>query len=162
MNLENELWHYALKLYADKDVESGCLQLQDAGLSINRVIYCIWLGLQGRQLDLSATHDADTWQSTVTHPMRSLRYQVRERKQGADVYESCYSAMRQAELACEQLELAFLHDAAANMIPATPGSALVVENLARYLDRCTLDSGLNICAILRQVLEAALTELPDH
>ncbi len=158
MKLENDLWSFALQLYAAEGVESACLELQQAGMSINRIIYAIWLGLEGRELDITATAAADRWQSEVTHPLRALRYRVRVEKQQSADYAECYGAMRKAELACEQQELALLHAAHTAMPLASPGAALVVENLARYRDNCTLEAGREIKPALRQVLVQALPE----
>lgn len=162
MKLENDLWHYALRLYSHPDVESACLVLQQAGLSINRLLACLWLGQEaGRKLDLAALEKATAWQSEITHPLRTLRYQVRRYKQQEEVYQTCYAAMREAELACEQLELALMCEAARTMLQADKGHSLVLENLASYLNACTLKADTLVMMALEQLLRHALSEVPE-
>lgn len=162
MKLENALWHYALQLYAEEGVEHACLQLQGAGLSINRLIYLIWLGLNGREYCPAAQEQAADWQQMVTHPLRAVRYRVRTVKQDSAAYDTCYQALRKAELACEQVELALLFEAGGQCVRAEPGAELVLENLARYLNGCTLESGADISSALKVVLGRALKHLPDN
>lgn len=162
MKLENDLWHYALRLYGQPGMESACLELQQAGLSINRLLFCLWLGQDaGRQLDLMILHDATGWQSEITHPLRALRFKVRAYKQQDATYQACYSAMRKAELACEQLELALMHDVAEQMLKGEAGSSLVLENLAGYLNGCTLNAAPSMTAAFEQLLQIALPERPE-
>lgn len=162
MKLENELWDYALALYGRDGVEAACLSLQAAGLSINRVLFCLWLGQQaGRQLQLADLAEADNWQVQVTQALRAVRYQVRGHKQQSDDYLPCYSALRKAELACEQVELALLHDAARALSPAEPGINLALENLACYLNACTLKDDQTVRGALTTVLAACFEPLPE-
>ena len=161
MKLENDLWHYALRLYCQPGMESACLELQQAGLSINRLLFCLWLGQDaGRQLDLLVLQEATGWQSEITHPLRALRYKVRVYKLQDEAYQACYSAMRKAELACEQLELALMHDVAGQMLKGEAGSSLVLENLASYLNGCTLNADPSVTAAFEQLLQIALPEMP--
>lgn len=162
MKLENDLWHYALRLYGQPGMESACLELQQAGLSINRLLFCLWLGQDaGRQLDLMVVQEATGWQSEITQPLRALRYKVRVHKQQDGAYQACYSAMRKAELACEQLELALMHDVAGQMLKGEAGSSLVLENLASYLNGCTLNADSSVTAAFEQLLQIALPEMPE-
>lgn len=162
MKLENDLWHYALRLYGQPGVESACLELQKTGLSINRLLFCLWLGQDaGRQLDLTVLQGATDWQSEITHPLRALRYKVRTYKQQDETYQACYSAMRKAELACEQLELALMYDVAEQMLKGEAGSSLVLENLAGYLNGCTLNAAPSVTAAFEPLLQAALPEVPE-
>lgn len=162
MKLENDLWHYALRLYGQPGMESACLELQQAGLSINRLLFCLWLGQDaGRQLDLMVLQGATDWQSEITHPLRALRYKVRAYKQQDATYQACYSAMRKAELACEQLELALMYDVAEQMLKGEAGSSLVLENLASYLNGCTLNADPSVTTACEQLLQIALPEMPE-
>lgn len=133
MKLENDLWSFALHFYQQPGVETLCLKLQNSyGLSINRLLLACWAGYQGRVLDTAQFSEADKWQSQITQPLRQLRYRVRERKTESG-FETCYQALRKAELACEQVELALLFEMA-QVAEMAPGGALLVEkNLQLYL-----------------------------
>lgn len=138
MQLENELWDFALDFYRLEGVESACLDLQQQdGLSINRLIFAIWSGLNGIRLsELHFSSAAETWQSEITHPLRAIRYKVRENK--SEVSE-CYQKLRAAELACEQVELALLHlQVSDSAQKKQKGSVLVEENLQTYLKSVNL------------------------
>jgi len=162
MKLENELWDYALALYGRDGVENACLALQDAGLSINRVLCCLWLGQQaGRQLRLSDLAAADSWQQAVTQPLRAVRYRVRGYKLESDDYQPCYSALRKAELACEQVELALMSEMAHALPSAGAGVKLALENLACYLNACTLKDDQTVRTALTTVVAACFDRVPD-
>ena len=133
MQLENELWHFALDFYSKPEVEKTCLRLQDEyGLSVNRVIFSCWCGLQGVQLNETEFQgEAAEWQSEITHPLRALRNKVRKQK---ELFPECYRKLRQAELSCEQVELSLLYILAEKM-PRTErkNSYLSKKNLQTYL-----------------------------
>lgn len=162
MKLENALWHYALRLYSQDGVEQACLTLQRAGLSINRLLLCCWLGQDvGRRLALEQLEEATNWQADVTHPMRALRYAVRSHKQQDDSYQAVYAAMRKAELACEQVELALMYQASEAMEQAEVGVELLLENLACYLNACTLDQAIPVADALETLLRTLYPTLPE-
>ncbi|MGB0466973.1 MAG: TIGR02444 family protein [Pontibacterium sp.] len=162
MNIDNDLWRYALTLYGQDKVEPACLQLQAAGLSINMLIFCIWLGLEGRTFEPDRLTRAGQWRAQITGPVRGIRYQVRDCKAQAAAWEPCYVALKKAEMACEQVEVALLCEAAFKMRAAEPGEVLILENLARYLNGCTLDSDRQPVPALCTLLEAVLTKLPEN
>ncbi len=133
MQMENELWDFALDFYQKPGVEEACLYLQDHyGLSINRMIFSCWCGLQGIETyDELYTGSAEKWQREVTHPLRVLRYKVRDNK---NEYSSCYKKLREAELACEQVELALLNESLSSFPKnSTKNSGLIEKNLRTYL-----------------------------
>ncbi|WP_051560037.1 TIGR02444 family protein [Marinobacterium jannaschii] len=153
MQLQNALWDYALDLYARPGVTAACLSLQQQGLSINRLLFCCWLGEQGRLLQGACGADALHWQQQITHPLRALRYQVRARQQD-EGYQPCYKALRQAELACEQVELALLH-ASAEALPIQPGIGLAAKNIKNYLCDAGIPMDHAMLADIKVVLNAA-------
>ncbi|MFC6670836.1 TIGR02444 family protein [Marinobacterium aestuariivivens] len=138
MSLENPLWDYALELYRQPGVEQACLGLQQkGGLSINRLLFCCWLAGEGRRLraDELEASDAARWQRELTAPLRALRYQVREQKRREDGLEVVYRALRQAELAAEQVELARLFSLGTRWPAerAIDRPALLLCNIVGYL-----------------------------
>ncbi|MBV1787843.1 TIGR02444 family protein [Marinobacterium sp. D7] len=136
MSLNNPLWQTALRLYAVPGVEQAALELQRAGCSINRMLLACYLAQQGRRLvPALLIGEALEWQQALTHPLRELRYRVRARKAENEELEPCYRAFRQAELACEQVELMLLWDAlsALELPTAEAGEPLARRNLEQVL-----------------------------
>ncbi|MCP4597321.1 TIGR02444 family protein [Neptuniibacter sp.] len=132
MDLKNELWDFALEFYQQPEIEAFCLSLQEQyGLSINRLIFSSWCGCKGLRLrQNNFSGEAAEWQNEITHPLRAVRYKVREQK---EQFPGCYQKLRQAELACEQVELALLYDISKGLEKAQANAQLVEANLHSYL-----------------------------
>lgn len=112
MEIQNPLWVFALKVYSNPHVEKQLLALQTQyGLSINRILFAGWLATQKKvyRSDVLELSPAAQWQASVTHPLRTLRYQVRSACAENEALQAFYKAMRQAELHAEQVEIAYLY-----------------------------------------------------
>lgn len=160
MSLENPLWQYALRLYSRPGVEQCCLQLQDQGAVVNRLLFACWLASQGIRLDRDRLHQSDNrWQPEVTRPLRVVRLRVREQLAALPEAEACYRALRQAELAAEQLELMLLWQQGQSWSPDSQVSAaLFRHNLQQACgDRCSQAAG----ALLLQLQSAAIVLVDD-
>ncbi|MBY4675514.1 TIGR02444 family protein [Marinobacterium arenosum] len=151
--LDNPFWRFALNTYRQPGVEAICLELQCQGLSINRLLYCLWLAGQGRGLP-AETDLADRWQQQISHPLRALRYQVRGMKADQPELADCYRKMREAELACEQVEIARLYQQAEQGAPLDSPSHALRQNLNRYLQQVGVP-----LADVQQNLQALLVAL---
>ena len=160
MQLQNDLWRYALDLYQQPGVEQGCLDLQQQGASINRLLFCCWLGKEKRILvpDLVTASFSAQWQQEITHPLRQLRYRVREQKDGRSELDSVYQKMRAAELAAEQVELAALAELAEQMPQQKSDVIAALENLSRYFEM----AGLQLNNTARQGLWPLLRAAACH
>ena len=119
MSDDNRLWDFALKIYSDPQVEAVCMQLQDGyGLSVNRLLFALWLAREKRQLGFQQLADRrlSEWHDTVLLPLRQLRYRVREQRQQQSLdkqgFNSCYQQLKQAELEAERVELDRLYQLA--------------------------------------------------
>lgn len=160
MSLENPLWHYALALYSRPGVEQCCLQLQDQGAVVNRLLFACWLASQGIRLDQGRLQQsASPWSSDVIGPLRAVRFRVRERLADLPEANVCYRALRQAELAAEQLELMLLWQQGQNWLPETQAdAALFRHNLQQVCGECcSQTSG----ALVLQLQSAAMVLLDD-
>jgi len=135
MSLENPLWQYATTLYSQPGVEQCCLQLQDQGAIIDRLLFACWLGHRGIRLTPQRLRElSDDWHSEVVRPLRAVRYRVRSRMSRMPEAESCYRALRQAELAAEQLELMQLWQLSRDWTPeVTADQALLRHNMEQVL-----------------------------
>ncbi len=135
MALDNPLWRYALALYARPGVEQCCLQLQDQGAAINRLLLACWLGQRGVPVDEARWQALPAeWRQEITEPLRQIRYRVRALQAQQPEVGGCYRALRQAELAAEQVELMQLWQAseAWSCQPEYAAGALMLDNLIRY------------------------------
>lgn len=158
LELENPLWHFALKVYQQPNVEAICLELQDHSLSINRLIFSLWLATESYAF--IATPEADHWQQQMSLPLRKLRYQLRQLKQNQPGLESCYKKMRSAELALEQVEIAYLyveHSQHSRLTSNLPCKALAEKNLCEYASTVTNNSE-TIKNLFNQLLEYSFNE----
>jgi len=163
MQLKNDLWDFALNFYQQPGIEQSCLDLQNEfGLSINRLIFACWGGIQGYDLDSIACDEADNWQQEMTHPLRGLRYKVRERKQQESEYDACYQKLRQAELACEQIELALLYQQGKQAAQKQASSVLIEENLLSYLKSRKMPIDKELLAGLKPLIRAANSYLSTN
>lgn len=72
-----DLWNFALELYAKQGVEQACLELQDAGSDVCLLLTGAWLQRRGvRCLDerVHAVQElARSWQREVISPLRQTR-----------------------------------------------------------------------------------------
>lgn len=163
MQLKNDLWDFALNFYQQPGIEQSCLELQNEfDLSINRLIFACWGGVQGYELDSVSFDEADHWQQEMTHPLRGVRYKVRERKQVSSEYDACYQKLRQAELACEQVELALLYQQSQVAAHAVPSSGLIEENLHSYLKSQKVPIDKEIVGALKPLILAANSYLSTN
>ena len=159
MQLKNDLWAFALNFYQQPGVESACLLLQEQfGLSINRIIYAAWCGCEGQSLRVNeALLQADKWQKGITHPLRAVRYAVREQKKSDPALDTCYQALRKAELACEQVELALLYEQHQQHLSKDEreGTTLLgYQNIEIYLNSHNVELDSELELILGPILSA--------
>lgn len=159
MQLNNDLWAFALKFYQQPGVEQACLQLQDQyGVSINRLLYACWCSVAGVRLPQHSRFvEVEHWQQQVTHKVRSARYTVRKQKAEQSAMNACYDKLRAAELACEQIELAMLHSLVIECDQEPVTLTLLEENLQNCLKIQNLPIDTEIWEALSPLREQAIT-----
>lgn len=130
--MSDDVWSYALKLYARPGVETACLALQEGGADVCLVLAAAWLGSTGvafaasRMSELEST--AQGWREEVIVPLRSLRQRWRETaKQDAEL-APLRERIKQLELEAEKVLLGRLETVAMDW----PRSE--AEDLARWLE----------------------------
>ena len=159
MQLKNDLWDFAPNFYQQPEVEPTCLLLQaQFGVSINRLIYAVWCGCRCEQAVDGASQGADRWQREVTHALRAIRFNVREKRAELDGLDACYRQLRQAELACEQVELAMLYQQPRVSMHDQDIRALVLSNIKRYL----VESNVAFDAALEVALQPILSAINHY
>ncbi len=110
--MQEDLWEFALAVYARPGVEGACLRLQEAGADVCLVLTALWLDRRACALDSDGLtrlqRASQHWQDTVVRPLRQLR-QAWKAASGAD--ESLAALREQLkglELAAEREQLARL------------------------------------------------------
>ncbi|MGC4011635.1 MAG: TIGR02444 family protein [Pseudomonas sp.] len=149
--MSDDVWSYALKLYARPGVEPACLALQEAGADVCLLLAAAGLGSTGvafaasRMSELEST--ARGWREEVVVPLRSLRQRWRESaKQDADL-APLRERIKQLELEAEKVLLERL-ETVAMVWPR--GEA---EDLARWLETAAGEAG----GLRRDALETLRT-----
>ncbi|MDH1009122.1 TIGR02444 family protein [Pseudomonas nicosulfuronedens] len=137
--MSDDVWSYALKLYARPGVEPACLALQEGGADICLLLAAAWLGSTGvafaasRMSELEST--ARGWREEVVVPLRSLRQRWRESaKQDAEL-ASLRERIKQLELEAEKVLLGRLETVAKDW---PRGEA---KDLARWLEAVSAEAG---------------------
>jgi uncharacterized protein (TIGR02444 family) len=125
--MQEDLWEFALAVYARPGVEGACLRLQEAGADVCLVLTALWLDRRSCALDAQGLvrlqRAAEHWQDTVVRPLRQLR-QAWKTPAGAD--ESLAALREQLkglELAAEREQLARLARLAAHWPCCDAGEA---------------------------------------
>ncbi|MCF7981380.1 MAG: TIGR02444 family protein [Pseudomonadales bacterium] len=104
---QNPFWNFSLHHYATPGVAGICLTLQDkAGLSVNRLLFCLWLAERGRLLEMEPLNQSEALRQCheqVLTPLRNARYGMK--RIGMSVGQpKLYLTMKQTELEVERIE----------------------------------------------------------
>ncbi|WP_428036913.1 TIGR02444 family protein [Amphritea sp.] len=149
MSENNAFWNYALQLYSTPETAELCLLLQnDYQLSVNYLLFALWLAHQGKELPASLDDQhVRQWRTRMLEPLRQLRYQLRHSKQSPQEYE-CYEQLKNAELAAERVESGLLYDLTEHCPDVVRDAGAAVEVMAikqlGYLNLCSV-AGVEPC-----------------
>jgi uncharacterized protein (TIGR02444 family) len=142
-------WTFSLSVYAQAGVEQACLALQKAGADVNLLLFCCWLGAEGRQIDkrqlkklMSAV---SVWQEEVLSPLRRARRAVKKGIPGMPQEWGAWlrRGIAAAELDAEYVEQLILAGQAAQMNEIPPlrnQETSAAVNLQRYLELLALEA----------------------
>ncbi|QRY80823.1 TIGR02444 family protein [Pseudomonas sp. PDNC002] len=136
--MSDDVWSYALELYARPGVEAACLSLQEGGADVCLLLAAAWLGSAGTAFSeprMNALENvARDWHKDVVVPLRSLRVSWRDAA-GRDVdLAALRERLKRLELEAEQVLLERLQKAASDW---PRGEA---EDLVRWLDAAAGDA----------------------
>lgn len=127
---KNPFWDFSLALYAGKEVQQACLELQDQGKAdVNVLLYLLWHARFGRQLsaaDVRSVMDAvEFWRAEVVVKLREARRNLKTPPPAFDAAaaEALRNIVKKAELEAERLQQAALFALPLSSKP--PGSASV-------------------------------------
>lgn len=104
--MHNDLWTYAVALYARPGVQDSCLQLQGQGADVCLLLCAAWLGESGVAFSpqrLAALAEvAAPWQRGVVEPLRQLRQQWRQQAQADEQLGRLREQLKGLELQAER------------------------------------------------------------
>lgn len=113
-----DLWNFAVRLYARPGVEDACLSLQEAGGDVCLLLAGAWLQRRGvpcRQTYLEALLAlAAPWQREVVTPLCQLRRHWRTSAEADGELASLRERIKQLELEAERLLLQRIETLAEN------------------------------------------------
>ncbi|MDH0288843.1 TIGR02444 family protein [Pseudomonas sp. GD04087] len=137
--MSDDVWSYALKLYARPGVEAVCLALQEDGTDVCLLLGAAWLGSAGAAFSEPRMNElkviAMNWRDEVIVPLRSLRRNWRDAANRDADLAALRERLKRLELDAEKVLLERLQDAAKNW---PRGEA---EDLVRWLDAAAGDAG---------------------
>ncbi|MBD9677557.1 TIGR02444 family protein [Pseudomonas sp. PDM18] len=137
--MSDDVWSYALKLYARPGIEAACLSLQEGGADACLLLASAWLGSTGVAFETSRMSElegtAQGWREEVIVPLRSLRQRWRESAKQDTQLAPLRERIKQLELEAEQVLLGRLEMVAQDW---PRGEA---EDLARWLEAAAGEAG---------------------
>ncbi|MCK7545252.1 DUF2390 domain-containing protein [Marinobacter bryozoorum] len=99
---DTPLWRFSLTLWQRQEASELCLELQQQGWSVTRLLCAGWLASTGCKYSGHEPDDLRQWRGTVTESVRSL-------KKSLDKSDNLLTPLRQAlakaELEAERVEL---------------------------------------------------------
>lgn len=126
IEMDNPLWHFALRFWSLPDAEASCLSLQGQGWNVTGILAAVWLA-SGRKVYTGEPEQASTWRQEYTLPLRRMRKAIPgDQPEMAEVR----NRLARSELAAEQVELALMYDAHRNALTTTGAPMpILVRNL---------------------------------
>ncbi|QEY74817.1 TIGR02444 family protein [Pseudomonas denitrificans (nom. rej.)] len=137
--MSDDVWSYALKLYARPGVEAACLALQEGGADVCLLLAAAWLGSTGVAFEASRMNELEStaqgWREEVVVPLRSLRQRWQQSAKQDAQLAPLRERIKQLELEAEQVLLGRLETVAQDW---PRGEA---EDLARWLEAAAGEAG---------------------
>lgn len=160
--MHDDLWSFALDLYARPGIEPACLQLQAEGGNVCLLLCGAWLGARNvacvseRVVQLQAL--GAPWHAQVVQPLRELRQQWRAQAMEDAGLKQLREAIKALELTAERQLLGRLHDLACAWPPA--GEPSIMAWLRALLPAAAAQDHLALQVLRAAALEAQAS-LPD-
>jgi len=151
--MTEDIWSFAVDLYAQAGVDAACLELQEAGADVCLLLAGAWFG--GRGLAYSEQRlerlgeVATDWQQGVVKPMRELRQRWRTQAQADSHLAELREALKALELRAERLQLERLAEAGREWDEAGR------SDLESWLRGCAGEAGTQRCDALDHLRIAA-------
>jgi uncharacterized protein (TIGR02444 family) len=136
-------WRFSIAFYARPGISDLLLKAQeDHALDINMILYALWQAGEGSVLSsddfLKLNGVVSDWRETIVLPMRALRYSLKSRDMGGELYAQA----KTLELSCERVQQQIMYEHALHHHKSgTSGDAiepLALGNLASYAEAISL------------------------
>lgn len=101
-DMDTPLWRFALTLWQQDEARNLCLQLQQEGWSVTRLLCAGWLATQGADYSGSEPDGLKQWRSNVTEVIRSLKKSL---SKSDSLAASLRNSLASAEVEAERVEL---------------------------------------------------------
>lgn len=162
-----DFWQFATRVYAQPEVATTCLWLQDhRDADVMVALFCLWAGHRAGKLtdaDLAQLcRDVDAWRKSLIQPLRAARRWLKQQPypQLRDGAETLRDTLKDSELRAEALQAQLLEQCLTrlNPSPATVGDGAAAANLRSYFTALGIAAGdeqarlAALCAGARAVL----------
>ncbi|MEP1216821.1 MAG: TIGR02444 family protein [Marinobacter sp.] len=136
------MWQFACRFWESPRAQASCLELQDRGWSVTRILCAAWLASSGYRFSGQESHTVTEWRTQVTVPLRSARKYITKTNPRTAKVRECIA---RSELEAERVELALAYQALASQIlPSSseePTASLARNNLLAAAPETTMDNG---------------------
>ncbi|WP_422732771.1 DUF2390 domain-containing protein [Marinobacter azerbaijanicus] len=105
---ENPLWRFACRFWESPQSRDACLELQDRGWSVTRILCAAWLASSGHSFSGTENDRVTEWRCQVTEPIRSARKYITKNNPCTVTVRECIA---RSELEAERIELALAYQA---------------------------------------------------
>lgn len=123
IDLNSPLWHFAGKFWQLSDAQQACLQLQDRGWSVTRILCALWLASDGQHYSGEESSNVSHWRSQVTEALRRTRKSIAKNNATTDPVRN---SIARSELEAEKVELALAYK---TLSPLTGSHEPIVDDV---------------------------------
>ena len=167
MSERRNLWAFALAFYGAPGVSAACLSVQESiGADVPLVIWSVWIGVDGRVLDMgeiaAAQNAVSAWHQQIVRPLRDVRQRMKSGPAPApsDQTEALRDRLKSVEIGAEKIELALLESVPVSALPGTTAPTQAIRtNLRRVLSGNAEPLPETVSGALDQIIRAAI-DLP--
>ena len=163
--LNNLFWKFSLEFYAQPNVASSLISLQEElGVDVNLILCCFWSADRGFSvLSQEAINDlnaiVEDWNSLVVKPLRSVRLGIKylESDKYKKIREKFRVNTKKLELNAEQFQQMMIYD----YLNAHRSSSVLAEQDKIGIAKSNLSSYLSFLTLNTRVESEMLEELLD-
>lgn len=165
-----DLWSFAVRVYAVPGVSEACLRLQDDhGVDVPVVLFAAWTttvaGETPPDLITEALALTEQWRRAVVEPLRAVRRHLREPREGISAAGQAQlrAAVAEVELSAERLQLGALeylvdgNAARAGLVAQRP--EVFIAMITRWNEHAAL--GLGEAAAVESLVEILVAAASD-
>jgi len=150
-----KFWDFSLRLYANEEVASLCLQAQDQfDIDVNMLLFCCWQAAGAQHTDPAIFREAvnysHKWKNQVVQPLRNSRKWMKSVKPISPELRGQYDRLRQqiadSELAAEKIQQEQLQRLVDSKVKKTTNKMAATDSVAD-ITHSNLEYYLKLAAI---------------